>query len=66
MLATDFDRFQTRMDSLAKRIAQAHTDVEQVHISSRKLSQRFMQIDKADFSQEENLLEETPQLTEVL
>lgn len=50
LLSTDFDRFQTRMDNLAKRIAQAHADVEQVHISSRKISQRFMQIDKAEFS----------------
>src|SRR3990167_7295274 len=37
LLADDFERFQMRMDNLAKRIAQAHTDVEQVHISSRKI-----------------------------
>lgn len=49
MLSDDFARFQMRMDSLAKRIAQAHVDVEQVHISSRKISQRFVQIEKADF-----------------
>ncbi|MBX3709781.1 MAG: DNA recombination protein RmuC [Gammaproteobacteria bacterium] len=48
MLADDFERFQIRMDNLAKRIAQAHSDVEQVHISSRKITQRFVQIDKAD------------------
>jgi DNA recombination protein RmuC len=48
VLADDFERFQMRMDNLAKRIAQAHTDVEQVHISSRKISQRFVQIDKAE------------------
>lgn len=48
MLADDFERFQIRMDNLAKRIAQAHSDVEQVHISSRKISHRFVQIDKAD------------------
>jgi DNA recombination protein RmuC len=47
-LSDDFDRFQIRMDNLAKRIAQAHSDVEQVHISSRKISQRFGQIEKAD------------------
>jgi len=50
MLARDFDRFQIRMDNLAKRIAQAHTDVEQVHISSRKISQRFVQIEKAELN----------------
>ncbi len=49
LLASDFERFQMRMDSLAKRIAQAHVDVEQVHISSRKITQRFVQIDKAEF-----------------
>jgi len=48
MLSDDFSRFQLRMDSLARRIAQAHTDVEQIHISSRKISQRFVQIEKAD------------------
>jgi DNA recombination protein RmuC len=48
MLANDFERFQMRMDNLSKRIAQAHSDVEQVHISSRKISQRFVQIEKAE------------------
>lgn len=48
ILAEDFERFQIRMDNLAKRIAQAHTDVEQVHISSRKISQRFVQIERAE------------------
>jgi DNA recombination protein RmuC len=47
-LGEDFERFQIRMDNLAKRIAQTHVDVEQVHISSRKISQRFSQIEKAD------------------
>lgn len=50
LLADDFERFQMRMDNLAKRIAQAHTDIEQVHISSRKISQRFVQIDRAEFA----------------
>lgn len=51
LLATDFERFQTRMDNLARRIAQAHTDVDQIHISSRKISQRFIQIEKADLDE---------------
>jgi len=50
LLAEDFERFQLRMDNLAKRISQAHSDVEQVHISSRKITQRFVQIDKAEFT----------------
>jgi DNA recombination protein RmuC len=47
-LAEDFERFQIRMDNLAKRIAQAHADVEQVHISSRKITSRFVQIERAE------------------
>lgn len=57
LLSEDFERFQIRMDNLAKRIAQAHTDVEQVHISSRKISQRFEQIERAEV---EELTVETP------
>ncbi|SRR5579883_1285036 len=56
LLADDFERFQTRMDNLAKRIAQAHTDVEQVHISSRKITQRFGQIERAELDEGEPLL----------
>ncbi len=44
-LGEDFGRFQLRMDSLARHIAQAHTDVEQVNTSARKISNRFEQID---------------------
>lgn len=47
-LSEDFERFQIRMDNLAKRIAQTHSDVEQVHISSRKITQRFIQIERAE------------------
>lgn len=62
-LADDFERFQMRMDNLAKRIAQAHTDVEQVHISSRKISQRFVQIERAELS--ELQIEEPISVTEI-
>jgi DNA recombination protein RmuC len=44
-LGADFQRFQLRMDNLAKHIAQAHKDVEQVHTSARKISSRFDKID---------------------
>ena len=47
-LGADFGRFQARMDDLAKHIGQANKDVEQVHISSRKISERFMKIEKAE------------------
>lgn len=48
MLASDFDRFQKRMDNLAKHIAQAHTDVEEVNTSARKITSRFGQIEKVE------------------
>lgn len=63
LLAEDFERFQMRMDNLAKRIAQAHTDVEQVHISSRKISQRFTQIERAELN--ELKLETPANVTEI-
>lgn len=47
-LGGDFGRFQARMDDLAKHIGQANKDVEQVHISSRKISERFQKIDKVE------------------
>lgn len=53
MLSNDFDRFQKRMDNLAKHVNQAHEDVEKVHISSRKISSRFSQIEAADLSEAE-------------
>lgn len=61
-LSDDFERFQVRMDSLAKRIAQAHADAEQIHISSRKISQRFVQIEKAEL---ESLKIDTPPAPEM-
>ena len=36
------------MDDLAKHIGQANKDVEQVHISSRKISERFLKIERAE------------------
>lgn len=48
MLASDFDRFQRRMDNLAKHIAKAHVDVDEVHTSAKKITQRFGQIEKVE------------------
>src|SRR3990167_7765306 len=47
-LGKDFDRFQELMDNLAKHISQANKDVEEVHISSQKLTSRFQKIEKVD------------------
>lgn len=47
-LAKDFDRFRERMDQLAKHIDQAHRDVGEVHISARKISERFARIEQVE------------------
>jgi DNA recombination protein RmuC len=47
-LAGDFGRFQSRMDSLAKHIEQAKNDVDDVQTSSRKITDRFAKIERAE------------------
>lgn len=44
-LAKDFQRFDARMNALARHIEQAGKDVEEVHISSRKISAHFQRIE---------------------
>lgn len=56
LLNNDFQRFEERMDKLAKHIALAHTDVDQVQTSAKKITQRFGMIEKADL---ESLMETT-------
>jgi DNA recombination protein RmuC len=48
MLGGDFKRFQKRMDDVASHISRAHTEVEQVHISAKKITARFGQIEKVE------------------
>ncbi|MDR3491929.1 MAG: DNA recombination protein RmuC [Gammaproteobacteria bacterium] len=48
LLANDFKRFQKRMDDVAHHIAKAHNEVDQVHISSKKITTRFGQIEKVE------------------
>jgi DNA recombination protein RmuC len=52
-LSVDFSRFDDRMRKLADHVRQAHEDAQQVQISSKKISQRFAQIEGVE-------LEETP------
>ncbi len=52
-LSKDFDRFQGRMDNLARHIGQAHQDVSDVNISARKISNRFEKIEKVELDQEQ-------------
>jgi DNA recombination protein RmuC len=58
-LSQDFGRFQERMERLAQHIGQAHSDVEQVRTSARKITGRFGKIEKADLS--DDLLPESPE-----
>jgi DNA recombination protein RmuC len=58
-LAVDFTRFDQRMTNLARHIKQAHNDVEEVQVSSRKITQRFAQIEAAELGE----LEEQATLT---
>lgn len=47
-LSKDFSRFQRRMDNLAKHIKQAKEDVDDVHVSAKKISTRFEKIEKVE------------------
>jgi len=47
-LGKDFGRFDERMKKLADHIRQAHDDAGQVQISSRKISERFAAIERAE------------------
>ena len=52
-LGKDFARFDERMKKLADHIRQANQDVEEVHVSSRKISQRFARIDAVELDAQE-------------
>jgi len=52
-LGKDFERFQERMTNLAKHIEQAHGDLEEVHRSSKKITSRFIQIEKVELKSNE-------------
>jgi DNA recombination protein RmuC len=51
-LAKDFERFQKRMDSLARHIRQANKDVDDVHTSAQKISSRFEKIESVELEHE--------------
>lgn len=53
-LSKDFDRFQKRMDNLAKHIDQAHEDVKDVQVSAEKISSRFGKIEKVEIAEISN------------
>src|SRR3989338_2736335 len=47
-LAHDFNRFQDGMNSLAKHIDQAHGDIQDVQTSAKKITSRFIKIERVD------------------
>lgn len=55
LLANDFERFQKRMDNLARHIEQAHSDVNEVHTSAKKITQRFGQIEQVELNTSSSL-----------
>lgn len=64
MLNKDFQRFQKRMGKLAAHIKQAHEDAEDVHTSSKKISQRFSRIEKVELEGRETPLLEGMEVDE--
>lgn len=52
-LARDFDRFRARMNNLSKHIRQANKDVDEVHISASKITNRFEKIEKVEMQVED-------------
>ncbi|GJM07203.1 MAG: RmuC family protein [marine bacterium B5-7] len=47
-LSKDFERFEKRMDNLARHIGQANDDVADVHKSASKITSRFQKIEKVE------------------
>ena len=58
-LGRDFGLFDKRMKSLADHIRLANKDVEEVHVSSRKITQRFARIESVEL-EENGLLPVVP------
>lgn len=49
-LSQDFGRFTTRLENLARHIAQAHEDVQKVNTSARSITARFEKIERVDLA----------------
>ena len=54
-LASDFDRFRSRMDNLSRHIQQANKDVEEVNTSARKISSRFEKIEQVELEDDDDM-----------
>lgn len=53
-LASDFQRFEKRMDKLSKHIDLAHQDVSEVNTSAKKITSRFQKIEAVDIELQEH------------
>lgn len=54
LLARDFERFRKRMENLSRHIKQADRDVDEVHVSARKIAARFDRIERVDLDDDES------------
>ena len=54
VLASDFGRFEKRMDALSRHIDLAHSDVNEIKTSAQKITQRFHKIDQVDLIEEDS------------
>jgi DNA recombination protein RmuC len=59
-LGKDFGRFDERMKKLAEHIRQANKDVDEVQISSRKITEQFAKIERVELNQPLPLKEISP------
>ena len=57
-LAEDFARFQVRMDKLSTHINQAKSDVDDVHISAKKITRHFERIESVELDQSTRAIEQ--------
>lgn len=57
-LAEDFSRFQVRMDKLSTHINQAKNDVDDVHISAKKITRHFERIESVELDQNIQTIEQ--------
>jgi DNA recombination protein RmuC len=58
-LGKDFGRFDERMKKLAEHIRQANKDVDDVQISSRKITEQFAKIERVELDQPQPLEDKT-------
>jgi DNA recombination protein RmuC len=63
ILGKDFERFSERMTKLAVHIRQANKDVDDIHVSAKKISNRFVKIENVELDELEQDVNETAALT---